>query len=91
MLRITLLSVSPTHARYALAGEITEDQLPRLERIVRSAFAYGREVTLDLSQVWRVDRSTARLFAIRTARARPRVQLAGVEKGLLKWLQQESR
>jgi len=90
MLRITPISVSPQRTTYALAGEITADQLPRLGRLVRSAHAAGKELTFDLSGVWLVERGTARLIVPHTSGPAPRVHLEGARDGLLDWLRSVS-
>jgi len=90
MLRITPISVSPQRAMYALAGEITADQLHRLRRLVRSALQTGKELTFDLSGVWLVERSTARLIVRHTSGPAARVHLEGARDGLLEWLRNVS-
>jgi ABC-type transporter Mla MlaB component len=75
---------------YRLAGEITADQIARLEALVRAALDSGHELTLDVSGVWRVDRSTAGPIA-RFCSSRGRyVRMEGVDQGLVAWLRSVS-
>jgi hypothetical protein len=90
MLRITPISVSPQRATYALAGGVTADQLPRLRRLVLAALQSGKELTFDLSGVWLVERSTARLIVRHTSGLAPPVRLEGARDGLLEWLRDVS-
>jgi ABC-type transporter Mla MlaB component len=86
MLQITEQQVSPTQVVCGLAGEITLDQIPRLEGLVRSVLASGKDLTLDVSGVWRVDRPVTRLIAQFCSCPGSRVHLEGVDQGLLAWL-----
>jgi ABC-type transporter Mla MlaB component len=86
MLQITEQRGSTHEVVYRLAGEITVDQIPRLEALVRTAHDSGHEVTLDVSGVWRVDRPTSGLIARLASSPGPRVRLEGVHHGLLAWL-----
>lgn len=86
MLQISEQRGSANAVVYQLAGEITEDQLPRLEALVRAAVDSGHELTLDVSRVWRVDRPTAVLLARSHSSSRLGVRLVGADQGLLAWL-----
>lgn len=87
MLQITEQRGSANQVVYRLAGEITADQIPRLEALVRAALDLGHELTLDVSGVWRMDRPTARLVAQLCSSPGPGFRLAGADRGLLAWLQ----
>jgi hypothetical protein len=76
---------------YRLAGEITADQIRRLEGLVRAALDSGHELTLDVSGVWRVDRLATGLVAGFCSSPPPGVRLEGADQGLLAWLHKVSR
>jgi hypothetical protein len=86
MLQITAQRGSANKVVYRLAGEITADQIQRLEALVRAALDSGHELTLDVSGVWRVDRPTAGLVARLCSSPPPGVRLEGVDQGLAAWL-----
>ena len=86
MLQITEQQGSASGVVYRLAGEITADQIPRLEALVRAALDSGHELTLDVSGVWRVDRQTTGLVARFCSNPGLGVRLEGVDQGLLAWL-----
>ena len=88
MLKITHKSTSATHAIYSLAGEITADQLPRLEALVKASLEAGKALTLDLEWVWRVESDVVAFF---TSGPGSRVSLVGLPEGLEEWLRGESR
>lgn len=88
MLKIVQKSASATHAIYALAGEITADQLPRLEALVKASRAAGKALTLDMSWVWRADEGAVAFFSSEPGRE---VSLVGLPEGLAEWLRGESR
>ena len=90
MLQITEQRGSANRVVYRLAGEITADQIARLEALVRVALDSGHELTLDVSGVWRVDRSTAGLIARFCSGPGRGVRLEGVDQGLLAWLRNVS-
>ena len=90
MLQITEQRSAANGVVYRLAGEITADQIPRLEALVRSALDSGHEVTLDVSGVWRVDRSTAGVIARFGSNPESGVRLAGVDQALFAWLRKVS-
>jgi len=91
MLQITEERGSANRMVYRLAGEITADQIRRLEWLVRSALDSGRELTLDVSGVWRVDRPATGLVAGFCSNPPPGVRLEGADQGLLAWLHKVSR
>ena len=86
MLQITEQEVSATQAVYVLVGEITQDQADRLEQLVRSVLELSKELTLDVSDVWRVDRPMAEVMAQSWSRPGSKVHLIGVDQRLLAWL-----
>jgi hypothetical protein len=86
MLQITEGRGSANRRVYRLAGEITSDQVRRLEELVRAALDSGHELTLDVSGVWRVDRLATRLVAGFCSSPPPGVRLEGADQGLLAWL-----
>jgi len=73
-------------ATYALRGEITVEQLERIETLIRDAAARNESIALDLRHVWRVERNAAFLVAHHACRPNHRVRLVGVPGGLLEWL-----
>jgi ABC-type transporter Mla MlaB component len=85
VLEIIRTSTAGDRVTYALSGEITCDQIARLEAVVDAAHRRGKVVTLDLEHVWRVDRDAAVLIA-RPARGTGEVRVRGLSKGLLEWL-----
>ena len=87
MLKITHKSTSARRALYALAGEITAGQIPRLEELVRRCLKTGNELTLNLERVWRVDRDAAPFFGSGPGR---NVTLVGLPEGLAEWLQDDA-
>jgi len=87
MLQITEQRGSANRVVYRLAGEITADQIPRLEALVREALVSGHELTLDVSGVWRVDRPMTELVARICSSPGLGVHLVGADQGLLAWLQ----
>ena len=86
MLEISLIPDTGWAIAYALSGEITDDQLARIEAIVESALARGRPITLDVQHVWRVDRAAGLLIARHACRPNNRVRIVGVGPELLGWL-----
>jgi hypothetical protein len=76
---------------YRLAGEITADQIRRLEGLVRAALDSGHELTLDVSGVWHVDRLATGLVARFCSNPPPGVRLEGADQDLLAWLHKVSR
>ncbi len=87
MLRITHKGTTAAGSVYALAGEITAEQLPRLEALVQACAAAGRGLTLDLSWVWRADGEMVAFLTTGTGRA---ISLVGLPEGLAEWLRDES-
>jgi ABC-type transporter Mla MlaB component len=85
---LEIIRTSTAHDRvaYTLSGEITFDQIARLEALVNAAGECGKVVTLDLEHVWRVDRDAAVLIARHTRRPGNGVQVRGLSTGLLEWL-----
>ncbi len=86
MLQITKQQATPTRVTYRLAGEITLDQISRLEGLATSVLQSGRALTLDISDVWRVDRMSTELIASLWTFPGSRVRLEGADEGLLAWL-----
>lgn len=87
MLRIIHKGTTAARSVYALAGEITGDQLPRLEALVQACAAAGRDLTLDLSWVWRADGEVVVFLTSGAGRA---ISLVGLPEGLAEWLRDES-
>lgn len=87
MLKIAHESTSAGRARYALAGEITADQIPRLVELVRRCRKTGKTLTLNLERVWRVDRDAAAFFDSGPGH---NVTLVGLPEGLIDWLQDDA-
>ena len=90
MLQITEQRRSANGVVYRLAGEITADQIARLEALVRAALDSGDELTLDVSGVWRVDRAIAGPIARFCSGPESGLRLEGVDQGLLAWLRKVS-
>jgi hypothetical protein len=88
MLKIALKRTSPAHAVYALAGEITADQLPRLEALATASLEAGRALSLDMEWVWRVDGEAIAFFTSGPGR---HVRLVGLPDGLAEWLRSATR
>jgi ABC-type transporter Mla MlaB component len=72
---------------YTLSGEITFDQIARIEALVNAARRRGKVVTLDLEHVWRVDRAAAVLIARHARRPEAGVRVGGLSSGLTEWLE----
>lgn len=88
MLKIAHRSTSALRVVYALAGEITAEQLPRLEALVCASLKAGRKLILDVERVWRVDRNAVSFF---TDGSGSGVRLVGLPKGLRERLRGEWR
>ena len=86
VLEITRTTTPDDQVAYALSGEITFDQLARLEALVDAAHRRGKIVTIDLEHVWRVDRDAAVLIARHASRPDDGVRVKGLSTGLLEWL-----
>jgi ABC-type transporter Mla MlaB component len=87
VLKIADMSTSAEHALYALAGEITAEQIPRLEELARRCLKAGKKLALDLTWVWRVDREAAAFFRSGPGRD---VALVGVPEGLIEWIENDA-
>jgi len=86
MLDIATVATDDERATYALSGEITADQMERLQSLMLAAMKLGRAVTFDLQRVWRVDRQAAVLIAGYICRPTNNVRIVGLPAGLLEWL-----
>jgi ABC-type transporter Mla MlaB component len=86
MLEIDRVETTEDRATYALSGEVTVDQLERIEALIQDAVERNRGVTLDLQHVWRVERDAAFLLAYHACQPNNRVRIVGVPGGLLEWL-----
>jgi ABC-type transporter Mla MlaB component len=75
---------------YALTGALTDGQVCRLEALLEIAVAGGKAITLDLSRVWRIDRTAADVLLDHVRRPDRQVRLEGLPAGLGEWLQQVS-
>jgi ABC-type transporter Mla MlaB component len=87
VLKIMHKTTTATHAIYALAGEITADQLPRLESLVRTCREAGKALSLEMQWVWRADGEVVAFF---TSGPGCGVSLVGLPEGLAEWLRNES-
>ena len=86
MLRIEIQTETPADVTYQLVGRVTPEHLPEIERLLATARAAGRRVTLDLAGVVLVDREFVRfLCAGKGAGAR----LAHCPAYIRSWLQSE--
>jgi ABC-type transporter Mla MlaB component len=90
MLDITPIATGDERVTYALSGEITADQMERLQSLIITATERDRDITFDLQRVWRVDRRAAALIARHACRPNNRVQIVGLPTGLLEWLRSVS-
>lgn len=86
MLEITRVATADDLATYSLNGEITVDQLERIEDVIHDAVEHNRRVALDLQHVWRIERDAAFLIAHHACRPNNLVRIVGVPGGLLEWL-----
>jgi ABC-type transporter Mla MlaB component len=86
VLKIIRTTTPDDRAAYVLSGEITGDQVARLEALVDAARRRRRIVTIDLEHVWRVDRDAAVLIARHASRPDDGVRVKGLSTGLLEWL-----
>lgn len=86
MLEIIRTSTATNRVAYELNGEITFDQIARIEALVDAARKRGRVLTLDLEHVWRVDRDAAVLIARHALTPDNGVRVSGLSTGLLEWL-----
>lgn len=87
MLKIMHKATTATHAIYALAGEITADQLPRLESLFRSCTEAGKALSLDMRWVWRADGEVVAFFSSGPGTG---ISLVDLPEGLAEWLRSES-
>jgi hypothetical protein len=88
VLKIVRKSANAMNAVYALAGEVTADQLPRLETLVCGCLDAHRRLTLDMKWVWRLDPDSAAFF--RTGPGRD-VNLVSLPEGLAEWLRSDTK
>jgi ABC-type transporter Mla MlaB component len=86
MLEIARLVHTDETATYALSGEITFDQLKRIEALIDDAAEQNESITLDLQHVWRIERNAAYLIARYACRPNNQVRIVGTPGGLLEWL-----
>ena len=86
MLEITRVATADDLATYSLNGEITVDQLERIDDVIHDAAEHNRRVALDLQHVWRIERDAAFLIAHHACRPNNLVRIVGVPGGLLEWL-----
>lgn len=86
MLEITRVAATEDIATYSLNGEITVDQVERIEDLIHDAVEHNRRVALDLQHVWRIERDAAFLIAHQACRPNSLVRIVGVPGSLLEWL-----
>ena len=86
MLDISRIATDDKRVTYALAGELTVDQMERFASLISAAAERGRSVAFDLQRVWRVDREAAVLIAHHACRPNNQVRILGLPMGLLEWL-----
>ena len=86
MLEIARVVSTDETATYALSGEITIDQMDRIEALIHDAAERHESITLDLLHVWRIERNAAFLIARHACRPNNQVRIVGVPGGLLEWL-----
>jgi ABC-type transporter Mla MlaB component len=90
MLEISRTSTDNGRVTYALNGEVTVDQVERLEALVQAATGCGRTITFDVQHVWRIDREAAFLIADNAFRPNNKIRIVGMPAGLLEWLRSVS-
>ena len=86
MLEITRLLSTDETAIHALSGEITVDQLERIETLIHDASERNESITFDLRHVWRIERNAAFLIARQACGPNHQVHFVGVPGGLREWL-----
>ena len=86
MLDIARVAMDDERVTYALSGEITADQMERLQSLILAATERDHAITFDLQRVWRVDRRAAVLIARHACRPNTLVRIVGLPTGLLEWL-----
>ena len=86
MLEIARVVPTDETATYALSGEITIDQLERIEALIHDAAERNDSIALDLQHVWRIERNAAFLIARHAFRPNNQVRIVGLPGGLLEWL-----
>lgn len=86
MLDIACIAARDDLVTYALSGDVTVDQLARIEALIQDAIEQNQRVTLDLQNVWRIERDAAFLIAHHACRPNNHVRFVGVPGGLLEWL-----
>ena len=86
MLEITRVVSTDETATYALSGEITIDQLERIEALIHDAAERNESIALDLRHVWRIERNAAFLIARHACGPNNQVRMVGLPGGLLEWL-----
>lgn len=63
MLRLETQSETTREITYALSGQLTQEHLPELKRLLSAAREGGRRVVLDLAGIVLVDRELVRWLA----------------------------
>jgi ABC-type transporter Mla MlaB component len=86
MLEIVRSMSTDETATYALSGEITADQLERIEALIHDAAERNVGITFDLRHVWRIERNAAFLISRHACGSNHQVHFVGVPRGLREWL-----
>jgi anti-anti-sigma regulatory factor len=87
MFSMTALSHAADCVTVALAGSVTAEALPEIERLIRSSMKIQGHVLLDLSEVTLMDRTAARFFA---GRLQEGVELVNCPLYLEPWILRET-
>jgi hypothetical protein len=88
MLRIETQTETAAGVTYSLVGRVTGEELPELERLLTTAGAEGRRVTLDLAGVVLVDREFVRFLSTGEG---ARAELAHCPAYVRSWIRCEGR
>ena len=86
MLRLETQSETSREITYALSGQLTQEHLPELKRLLTAAREEGRRVVLDLTGIVLVDRELVQWLASRRCLE---VELVHCPAYVLSWIRCE--
>lgn len=87
MFTMTALSNFTGSMTLALAGNVSEDALPEIDRLIHDGTRIQKQVALDLSEVTLMDRAAARFFAQQAKRG---IELVNCPIYLKHWISRET-
>ena len=87
MLRLETQSETPREVTYALAGKLTQEHLPELQRLLTAVRESGRRIILDLSGIVLVDRELVHWLA--SCKKNLDIELTHCPAYVLSWMQCE--